>query len=144
MSKAKLIIEADFVFLGSKYRQNRPKIRKIYDHTEKVWRFSMVDIVSVIIDTDKPSKYWYDFKKTNLGDGREWKKVLSATLKSDKIRGGDGRHLATDTAVADTALKIVKYLMMRTSDADSIWIARRNRGRPNYFTFATTLLNDSG
>lgn len=144
MSKAKRIVEADFVFIGSEYRQNRQKIRKIYDHTEKVWRFSMVDIISVIIDTDRPSKYWYDFKKTNLGDERQWKKVLSETFKSDKMMGGDGRLLQTDTATADTALKIVKYLMMRTSDADSIWISRRKPGAPHYFTFATTLLNVSG
>ena len=43
------------------------EIRKVWHENE--WWFSVVDIVEVLSDSQRPGKYWSDLKKTLMGEG---------------------------------------------------------------------------
>ena len=39
------------------------KVRTVWDEENEEWCFSIVDVVEVLTDTDRPRKYWNDLKK---------------------------------------------------------------------------------
>ncbi len=39
------------------------KVRTVWDEENEEWYFSIVDVVEVLTDTDRPRKYWNDLKK---------------------------------------------------------------------------------
>ena len=39
------------------------KIRAVWDDQEEEWYFSIVDVIEVLTDSDRPRKYWGDLKK---------------------------------------------------------------------------------
>ena len=49
--------------------QNNPKffekkiIRTTWNEQEEEWYFSIVDVVGVLTETERPRKYWSDLKK---------------------------------------------------------------------------------
>ena len=38
------------------------KIRSQWDAAQEKWYFSIVDIIEVLTDSDRPKKYWADLK----------------------------------------------------------------------------------
>ncbi len=41
---------------------NDRKIRTVWDDKEEKWYFSIVDVIEVLTETDRPRKYWSDLK----------------------------------------------------------------------------------
>ena len=39
------------------------KIRTVFNPDEEKWYFSIIDIISVLTETERPRKYWNDLKK---------------------------------------------------------------------------------
>lgn len=39
------------------------KVRTVWDDQEEKWYFSIVDVIAVLTETDRPRKYWSDLKK---------------------------------------------------------------------------------
>jgi hypothetical protein len=38
------------------------EIRKVWNEEEMDWYFSIVDIIEILAETDRPRKYWSDLK----------------------------------------------------------------------------------
>ena len=47
------------------------KIRYVWNTDEEDWYFSVVDIVEVLTETDRPRKYWNDLKKKLTEEGSQ-------------------------------------------------------------------------
>jgi protein tyrosine/serine phosphatase len=47
------------------------KIRSNWDNEQEKWFFSIVDIIEVLTDTERPRKYWSDFKAKLKLEGSE-------------------------------------------------------------------------
>ena len=47
------------------------KVRTVWDEENEEWYFSIVDVVEVLTDTDRPRKYWNDLKKKLKLEGSE-------------------------------------------------------------------------
>jgi recombinational DNA repair protein RecT len=81
-----------------------------------VFYFSIVDIVSLIVETNRPRQWWHDYKTQNLGEiirttGKPtWKKRLVHEFVRVKIKSSDGRSRPTDMAPAKTILKILSLI----------------------------------
>ena len=39
------------------------KIRAVWDDQKEEWYFSIVDVIEVLTDSERPRKYWGDLKK---------------------------------------------------------------------------------
>ena len=72
------------------------KVRCIWDADEEKWFFSIIDVIEVLIGSDRPRKYWNDLKNRLKKEGSE----LSANIGQLKMPAPDGKQRLTD--VADT------------------------------------------
>ena len=50
--------------------ENR-KVRTVWDKESEEWYFSVVDVIAVLTDSERPRKYWNDLKKKLLEEGSE-------------------------------------------------------------------------
>lgn len=46
------------------------KIRAVWDDQKEEWYFSIVDVVEVLTDSERPRKYWGDLKKKLKTEGK--------------------------------------------------------------------------
>jgi hypothetical protein len=60
------------------------KIRSHWDAEAEKWHFSIVDIIEVLTETDRPRKYWSDLKAKLKKEGSE----LSEKIGQLKISNG--------------------------------------------------------
>lgn len=58
------------------------QIRTVWDEQQEKWYFSVVDVIEVLTDTDRPRKYWSDLKSKLQKEGSE----LSAKIGQLKMQ----------------------------------------------------------
>lgn len=74
------------------------KIRIVWDSEAEKYYFSVVDVIQVLTDTDRPRKYWSDLKRRLETEGSE----LSAKIGQLKLQSSDGKKYLTDVADSPT------------------------------------------
>jgi len=73
--------------------QNNPKffekkiIRTAWNEQKEEWYFSIVDVVGVLTETERPRKYWSDLKKKLQQEGCE----VSEKIGHLKMLSADGK-----------------------------------------------------
>jgi prophage antirepressor-like protein len=82
------------------------KVRTVWDEENEEWYFSIVDVVEVLTDTDRPRKYWNDLKKKLKLEGSE----LSEKIGQLKMKAPDGKMRLTDIANTDQLFRLVQSL----------------------------------
>ena len=80
------------------------KVRTVWDEENEEWYFSIVDVVEVLTDTDRPRKYWYDLKKKLKLEGSE----LSEKIGQLKMKASDGKMRLTDIANTDQLFRLIQ------------------------------------
>ena len=71
---------------------NEKHIRTIWDEEQEKWYFSIVDVIEVLTETDRPRKYWNDLKKKLKIEGSE----LSDKFGQLKMNASDGKMRLTE------------------------------------------------
>ncbi len=95
------------------------EIRKTWHENE--WWFSIVDIVGVLTDSERPSKYWSDLKKKLMDEGFT---QLSDNIGQLKLPSSDGKSYLTDVATTETMLRIIQSIPSPKAEPFKRWIAR--------------------
>lgn len=72
------------------------QVRSIWDEEKEKWYFSILDIIEVLTETERPRKYWSDLKNKLKKEGSE----LSENIGQLKMKSSDGKFYTTD--IADT------------------------------------------
>lgn len=75
------------------------KIRKTIYKNE--WWFSIIDIVDVLTESDRPRKYWSDLKKKLVNEGYS---EVSEKIGQLRLLAPDGKKRETDCANTETLL----------------------------------------
>ena len=78
------------------------KIRRFWDEQNEKWVFSVVDIVSVLTDSQNPAVYWRVLKKRLMDEGSNETVTKCNGLK---MPAADGKMRVTDMADIETILK---------------------------------------
>lgn len=73
---------------------NDRKIRAAWDDVEEKWYFSVVDVISVLTDSENPSTYWRVLKTRLKKEGNETVTNCSGL----KMLAPDGKMRLTDVA----------------------------------------------
>lgn len=47
------------------------KVRTSWDDKEEKWYFSIIDVIQILTQTDRPRKYWSDLKSKLAKEGSE-------------------------------------------------------------------------
>ena len=72
------------------------QVRYVWDSEKEKYFFSVVDVIQVLTETDRPRKYWSDLKHKLESEGSE----VSEKIGQLKLPAPDGKMRLTD--VADT------------------------------------------
>jgi hypothetical protein len=100
------------LFKGKKIR------RTLY---EKEWYFSVVDVISVLTDSDKPRDYWYRMKD-RVRD--EDKFELSTLCRQLKMESSDGKFYKTDSANTEGIFRIIQSIPSPKAEPFKRWLAK--------------------
>src|SRR5258708_7867470 len=85
------------------------------------WFFSVVDVLGLLTDSERPRKYWSDLKAKLREEGFD---ELSAKIGQLKLRALDGKRYATDAADAETMLRIVQSIPSPKAEPVKQWLAK--------------------
>ena len=91
--------------------------RKLIDDK---WFFSIVDIVGVLIDNERPRKYWFDLKNKLIEEGFE----LSDFIGQLKLKSGDGKEYKTDCADTEGIFRIIQSIPSKKAEPFKRWLAK--------------------
>ncbi len=96
------------------------KIRSQWDAEQEKWYFSIVDIIEVLTDTDRPRKYWSDLKAKLKKEGSE----LSEKIGQLKMQSEDGKFYSTDIADTEQLLRLIQSIPSPKAEPFKQWLAK--------------------
>ena len=96
------------------------KIRSVWVEEKQRWYFSIIDIIEVLIESERPRKYWSDLKKKLLSEGSE----LSEKIGQLKMPAEDGKMRLTDCADAEQVLRIIQSIPSPKAEPFKLWLAK--------------------
>lgn len=99
-------------------------IRKILHNNE--WWFSVIDIIAVLTDSDRPRKYWSDLKKKLTDEGYF---EVSEKIGHLKMEAPDGKMRQTDCANTETMLRIIQSIPSKKAEPLKRWLAQVGKER---------------
>lgn len=111
--------------------QSNPKffekkiIRTAWNEQEEEWYFSIVDVVGVLTETERPRKYWSDLKKKLQQEGCE----VSEKIGHLKMLSADGKMRLTDVANTEQLLRIIQSVPSKKAEPFKQWLAEVGRER---------------
>jgi len=79
------------------------KVRTLWDGEQEKWFLSIVDVISVLTESENPQVYWRVLKKRLLAEGNQ----TVTNCNGLKMQAPDGKMRLTD--VADVVLKSWLY-----------------------------------
>jgi len=73
------------------------KVRTVWDEETEEWYFSIIDVVEVLTDTDRPRKYWNNLKEKLQKEGSELSEKIgqlkiNQTFQSVAIECYEGKY----------------------------------------------------
>ena len=103
------------------------KIRIVWDSEAEKYYFSVVDVIQVLTDTDRPRKYWSDLKRRLETEGSE----LSAKIGQLKLQASDGKKYLTDVADTEQVLRLIQSVPSKKAEPFKLWLAKVGQERLN-------------
>lgn len=97
------------------------KIRSVWNEQEQKWYFSIIDIISVLTESNRPRKYWSDLKKKLLKEGFT---QLSEKIGQLKLESEDGKKYLTDVADAETLMRLIQSIPSPKAEPFKLWLAK--------------------
>ena len=101
------------------------KIRTLWDEQQEKYYFSIVDVIEVLTDTDRPRKYWSDLKSRLQKEGSE----LSAKIGQLKLPSADGKNYLTDVADTEQLMRLIQSIPSKKAEPFKLWLAHVGRER---------------
>ena len=96
------------------------KVRTIWDKETEEWYFSVVDVIAVLTDSDRPRKYWNDLKKKLITEGSQ----LSAKIGQLKMPSSDCKMYKTDVANTEQLFRLIQSVPSPKAEPFKLWMAQ--------------------
>ena len=98
------------------------KIRTKWNDEQEKWYFSVVDVVSVLTDSDyqKSRNYWKWLKNKLDEEGSE----LVSNTNQLKMRAYDGKLRATDVMNTEQILRLIQSIPSKKAEPFKMWLAQ--------------------
>ena len=113
-------------YLQVKTVQNKIKIfenkrvRTVWNDDEEDWYFSVIDVIEILTETERPRKYWSDLKKELEKEGSE----LSEKIGQLKLPAADGKMRETDVLSTKNVLRLVQSIPSPKAEPFKLWLAQ--------------------
>lgn len=96
------------------------KVRTVWDDEKEEWYFSVIDVIEVLTDSDRPRKYWSDLKAKLAKEGSE----LSDKIGQLKLMADDGKMRITDVADTEQIFRLVQSVPSPKAEPFILWLAQ--------------------
>jgi prophage antirepressor-like protein len=98
------------------------KVRTVWDDKEEKWYFSIVDVVSVLTDSDYQAarKYWKVLKGRLIKEGNE----TVTNCHQLKLQAADGKMRLTDVADTEQLFRIIQSIPSPKAEPFKQWMAQ--------------------
>jgi BRO family, N-terminal domain len=96
------------------------KVRTLWDEDLEKWFISIVDVIEVLTNTDRPRKYWSDLKAKLKKEGSE----LSEKIGQLKMEAEDGKMRTTDVADAEQVFRLIQSIPSPKAEPFKLWLAK--------------------
>jgi len=102
---------------------NGKNIRRHWDSKKEKWYFSIVDIVSILInqiDHKRAQSYWTTLKNRLKNEGSE------VVTKCDQLKmaASDGKKYVTDAADTETLFRLIQSVPSPNAEPIKLWLAK--------------------
>ena len=95
-------------------------VRTQWDEELEKWYFSIIDVVEILTDTDRPRKYWSDLKAKLKKEGSE----LSEKIGQLKMIAEDGKMRITDVADTEQLFRLIQSIPSPKAEPFKLWLAK--------------------
>ena len=101
------------------------KIRTAWNESEEEWYFSIVDVISVLTDSNEPRRYWSDLKRKLKAEGATqlYENIVQLKMQSPK----DGKNYKTDVANTEQLLRLIQSIPSPKAEPFKMWLAEVGR-----------------
>ncbi len=96
------------------------KVRTVWDEETGEWNFSIIDVIEILTETDRPRKYWNDLKKKLISEGSQ----LSEKIGQLKMIASDGKYYKTDVANTNQLFRLIQSIPSPKAEPFKQWIAQ--------------------
>jgi len=101
------------------------KVRSLWNEEQEKWYFSIVDVIAILTQSDRPRKYWGDLKIKLKKEGSE----LSEKIGQLKMQAEDGKMRLTDIADTEQLFRLIQSVPSPKAEPFKLWIAKVARER---------------
>ncbi|MDO8927566.1 MAG: Bro-N domain-containing protein, partial [Bacteroidota bacterium] len=101
------------------------QIRSLWDADVEKWYFSIIDVIEVLAESDRPRKYWSDLKAKLTKEGSE----LSEKIGQLKMAAEDGKMRKTDVADTEQLFRLIQSIPSPKAEPFKLWLAKVARER---------------
>ena len=91
-----------------------------HEEQEKWFFFSIIDVIEVLTETDRPRKYWSDLKSKLISEGSQ----LSEKIGQLKMKAEDGKMRLTDVADTEELLRLIQSIPSPKAEPFKMWLAK--------------------
>lgn len=96
------------------------KVRTVWDSEQEKWFISIIDVIEVLTESERPRKYWSDLKKKLEKEGSQ----LSENIGQLKMQSSDGKFYKTDIADTEQLFRIIQSVPSPKAEPIKLWLAQ--------------------
>jgi hypothetical protein len=96
------------------------QVRTHWSEQEEKWFFSVVDVIAILTESDRPRKYWSDLKSRLKKEGSE----LSEKIGQLKMQADDGKLRKTDVADTEQVFRLIQSVPSPKAEPFKLWISK--------------------
>lgn len=96
------------------------QIRRSYDEDTEIWYFSIVDVVSILTQSEDGRKYWNKLKQRLKEEGNE----TVTNCHQLKMQASDGKMRLTDVATVEQLLRLIQSIPSPKAEPFKVWLAK--------------------
>jgi len=96
------------------------KIRTSWDAELEKWNISIIDVIRILTDSERPRKYWSDLKTKLQKEGSE----LSENIGRLKMVSEDGKLRLTDVADTEQLFHLIQSIPSPKAEPFKNWLAQ--------------------
>lgn len=100
------------------FEQNN--IRSVYDEEQEKWYFSVVDLIAILTESEKPANYWKVLKNRLKKEGSQ----LVTDCNQLKMKAKDGKYYKTDALDVEGCLRLVQSVPSPKAEPVKLWLAK--------------------
>lgn len=103
------------------------EIRSVWDSEKEEYYFSVVDVISVLTNSDIPRRYWTDLKRKLNEEGSQ----LYENIVQLKMKAKDGKQRMTDVLDTKGVLRLIESVPSPKAEPFKLWLASLGDERIN-------------